>query len=211
MTDTTNAGATPAVPAATAGQSAEAPAQQPAATADGDQLGDSGIRALEAERKARKDAERRAADLDRRIAAFEAEKLTESERAAKRAEDAEARATAMAAEVQSLRLRSTVASAAAKLGFSDPEDALALVAGSVAFGEDGTPQGVDKLLADLAKSKPYLLSGRQPAGSFDTGTGAARAPQAGRVYTREQLRDSAFYAANEADIALAQREGRIRN
>jgi hypothetical protein len=31
------------------------------------------------------------------------------------------------------------------------------------------------------------------------------------TYTREQLRDSAFFAANRADIMAAYREGRIKN
>jgi hypothetical protein len=43
----------------------------------------------------------------------------------------------------------------------------------------------------------------------DQGQDAPAAPPTPTTYTREQLRDSAFFAANRADIMAAYREGRI--
>lgn len=65
------------------------------------------------------------------------------------------------------RLNSATVRVAAKLGFTDPEDALAFIArksGEVA--DDGS--NVEALLSDLLKSKPYLSSGRVN-GSADGG------------------------------------------
>lgn len=62
------------------------------------------------------------------------------------------------------RIRSQTVRTAAKLGFADPEDAYALLQGSVE--PDGS--NIETLLADLLKAKPYLSSGRV-TGSADGG------------------------------------------
>jgi hypothetical protein len=97
---------------------------------------------------------------------------------------------------------------AARLGFADPDDAMRLLdRATLEFEDDGSPRNVGTQLAALAKSKPYLLNIR-PVGSFDTGLGGGR-QSAPRTYTRAELRDPAFYAANRDDILRAQVEGRI--
>lgn len=105
--------ATPAVgdatsPAATTTDPPEAPS--PAATPKPDELGDAGTKAIAAERKARKDAERQAAELAAKVTAFENEKLTERQRADKELADAQAaakaaREDAAAAQLDALRHR----------------------------------------------------------------------------------------------------------
>lgn len=147
-------------------------------------------------------------------------RLKELEDADKARKDAElsetdrltARVTEMEAAAQASRdriLRLATVGVASRLGFTDPEDAVRLIdTASLEVGDDGTPANADAVLAALAKAKPYLLTQRT-IGSFDSGTGGAKSSP--RAYTREQLRDPKFYAANEADILAAMREGRIAN
>jgi hypothetical protein len=75
-----------------------------------DDLGDAGKRAIADERKARKEAERKAAELAARVDEFEKAKLTEKERAEKELADAQAaakaaREEAAAAQLDALRHR----------------------------------------------------------------------------------------------------------
>lgn len=136
------------------------------------------------------------------------QELTETERLLKRTADLEAKLSEAVRSNQERTLRYATVASAAKLGFADPEDAYRLLDhAALEFEEDGTPRNVEAQLASLAKAKPYLLSQARPAGSFDTGTGGRSST--GRTYTREQLRDPKFYEANQADILLALREGRV--
>lgn len=68
-----------------------------------DDLGDSGKKALAAERKARRDAERQLKDMQDRLAAIEDAEKTETQRLADKLAEAEARATQ--AEANALRLQ----------------------------------------------------------------------------------------------------------
>jgi hypothetical protein len=75
-----------------------------------DDLGDAGKQAIAAERKARKDAERKAAELAAKVDEFEKAKLSEKERAEKELADAQAaakaaREEAAAAQLDALRHR----------------------------------------------------------------------------------------------------------
>lgn len=81
----------------------EAPEQQSESAAD-EPLGEGGKRALDAERKARKDAEQANAELRRQLQAAEDAKLSDLERAQKAAKDAEADAAKAAALVEKLRI-----------------------------------------------------------------------------------------------------------
>lgn len=87
-----------------------------------EQLGESGVKALQAERKARAAAEKHANELAQRIKAFEEEKLSDLERAQEAAREYEA--AAQKAQVESLRWRT-----AAKYGIND-EDAEVFLTGS---------------------------------------------------------------------------------
>lgn len=70
----------------------------PAPTAKPDELGDAGKKAIADERKARKDADARAAALEAKVKEFEDAKLSERERADKELADAKAAAEAAKAE-----------------------------------------------------------------------------------------------------------------
>lgn len=208
------AGATPTqTPPAPAGTASSTSATQPAtgaATTGDDGLGDKGKKALEEERKARRDAEQAARDAQTELEKLRTANLSEEERRTKRLSDLEREQSDWARERQELLLERGVERAAAKLGFADPADAMGLLdRTTLEFDKEGHPRNLDQQLQALAKAKPYLL-GQRAAGSFDTGTGSGTRPAAGRIYTRQELRDTTFFAANRDDILLAQRQGRIR-
>lgn len=85
-------------------------------------LGENGVKALQAERKARAAAEKHATELAQRIKAFEEEKLSDLERAQESAREFET--AAQKAQIEALRWRT-----AAKFGISD-EDAEVFLTGS---------------------------------------------------------------------------------
>lgn len=135
-------------------------------------LGDAGKRALDAEREARKAAEKRVADLDKKVKGYEAEKLTEQERLTKQASDAETAKVAAETELKRVRADRHIERAAAKAGFIDPEDAvLGLDRSKLKLEEDGTPEkdSLEKHLKGLAESKPHLVRGSNGRGSWDGG------------------------------------------
>lgn len=129
------------------------------------ELGDGGKKALEAERKARRDAEKRLAVLEAKNKERDEAELTETEKLRKELEQVKATADKREAEYRSERVRTSTVRAAAKLGYADPDDAFRLI-DSDSVEDDGS--NVDKLLGDLLKSKPYLASSRV-AGSADGG------------------------------------------
>ena len=96
--------ATPATPAApTANPAAPTSSDTPTPVPDETQLGDSGKRALDAERAARKAAERQVTELANKVKAFEQAQLSETERLTAQLQEAEA--TAEKATAEALRLR----------------------------------------------------------------------------------------------------------
>jgi hypothetical protein len=106
---------------------------------------------------------------------------------------AEQRAAELA-EMQA-RLRETeVKATAARLGFDDLDYAVFLVTRA------GEGADVEAILKDHAK----------PQRTPPPATGATNPSGGNQVFTREQLRDHAFYIANREAIELAFREGRIR-
>lgn len=205
-----SAGATPAVPSATPGQSSQITEEPAPPVGSEAALGEAGTRALEAERKARRDAEKAFRAARDELDQLKTAKLSAEEQKDRRLAELERKEADWAVEKASFVLRDSVTRAATRLGFVDPTDAIGLLdRASIDHDPDGTPTNVDRLLADLAKTKPYLLARSTPApAGFDTGTGGAT-PVRGRTYTRDQLRDPAFFAANRDDILAASREGRI--
>lgn len=125
---------------------------KPAAKAD-DELGDSGKRALQEERKARRDAEKQLKDLNTRLQQFEDSQKTELQKAIERAEAAEKGATSM--RVANARL---MAAATHNL----PADLIDILG-------DGTEEEIDaraKLLAEKlagAAPKPDPQADPKPA------------------------------------------------
>jgi len=170
MTDE-NQGAAGATPAADAtsedtGTGQAATAEQAQEQQDQQQepaLGEAGKAALEREREARRDAERalKALQQEQQEAKPLSEQLAalQQELAAEKAQRQE----------QSLRLATI--STATRLGYRNPDMAFRLLdAKAVEYGEDGAPANVEKLLTDIAKAEPYLLTANDFGGGQAGGT-----------------------------------------
>lgn len=196
-------------PVADAPDSAEAPATDPTTTEATPDLGDAGKRAIEQERKARRDAEQKLRKLESELSEFRQSQMTEQEKAiaAARAEGAREASTKAARRLVEAEIR---AAAAGRL--ADPADAIRLldVDSFVPDGDgDIDAAAIAAAVANLAETKPYLAAqapkpnpGVVPAGARATGPA---------TFTRSQIRDPEFYAANEKEILKAAREGRITN
>lgn len=163
----------PADPPSTDGPPADPPKDEP--------LGEPGMKALEAERAARKEAEKkakRAEELEAELAQLRQDSMSEQERAIEQArqEAAEAARNAVLSEVREERLNARV-EAAATGKFADPKDAAAFLDLS-----DLDPDDTEAIAAEIDRvleAKPYLkASSTPPPGSADQG---ARTPAPANV------------------------------
>lgn len=172
---TPGAGGTPAQANGQDGQ--PQPTPDPKRDAGGTGQGDgqdelAGLRsALRAERDARREADRQAGELAGRIKALETKDLPEAERDKRELAELRERVKAQETRERTLILRAAVTTTAARLGFADPVDAYRLLdTDEIEFDKSGEPKDVDKRLADLLRSKPYLASAAaRPTGSADGG------------------------------------------
>lgn len=90
--------------------------------------------------------------------------LSETERLRKQLAEAQAASETMAAQVRETQMRSAVERTAARMRFHDPADAYALAdLSAVTVGDNGKVDGVEDALKALAKSKPHLVRGAEPA------------------------------------------------
>lgn len=120
-------------------------------------------------KEARQEAAKYRTDLrtaQEKLNGIETEKLSETERLQKRAEEAEATAKAAADQVKELAIRSAVYAEATKLKIVDLDAAAKLLDRSgLKVADDGTVEGADKALADLVKAKPWLVQPNQQSGA----------------------------------------------
>lgn len=135
----------------------------------GTELGEGGVRALNAERQARAQAEREAA-----AAKAELEKLKERHKTAEEkaidAAKAEGRAEALATATARIVKSEIRAAAAGK--FHDAEDAIAGLGDLTRFvNKDGEPDGkaISSAIEELGKAKPWLLATSGKAGPLRGG------------------------------------------
>jgi hypothetical protein len=132
-------------------------------------------------RDAKKAAETEAATYKAKVEAFEAEKLTETERLQKQADDNAKAAQDAAERLKSANLRAEVAIEAAKHGI-DPIAASKLIADEVEYDDTSTPQNVTELVSALveqgvlASKNTAQASGGLPANG-QGGTPAAQETQ----------------------------------
>lgn len=118
-----------------------------------------------------KEAEKRVAELQK--AKDDAEKATLMEQAQfkKLYEGEQTKAQKLATDLEQLQAKlkraaivQAVEREATTAKFADPADAHAFInLDAIELDEAGKPQGVNKLITDLAKSKPYLLTQTQAA------------------------------------------------
>ncbi|MCQ9367958.1 hypothetical protein NQ036_06830 [Brevibacterium sp. 91QC2O2] len=169
-----------------------------------DALGDPGKKALDtmkaernAERKARRDLEKRIADME--AAQANAGKTAEEQAAAQAERDRE---TAREAKTNAKLVRAEIKQAAAGK-FRDPADALAFLdVASFDVDEDGDPdaEAIAEAIEDLLTRKPHLAA-QGGAQSFDSGRGKPR--------PKKKLTKSDLTGMSAAAIAKAYDEGRI--
>lgn len=155
-------------------------------TGDGD-LGNAGKKALDAERAAKRAAEKAARDTQKALEAAQAElakhraaSQTEQDKALEKArkEAAEAARGEVLADLHRERVEAAVLRAAAGK-FADPEDAIVHLREDIEVGPDGRPDSaaVTRAVDELLERKPHLkANGHRPAGSADGGARGAAAP-----------------------------------
>lgn len=178
-TSNPSAGATPAAGGATppqtpppsgAGNDAGTP---PATGASNDDqtLGETGLKALQAERTAAADWRKRAEKAEKDLKTAQEATLTDAERRDARLAELERKDSDHERERQEWQTRESVTTTALRLGFADPVDAFSLLdRAALEFDETtGRPKNVEKLLTDLLAAKPYLGGSSRPGGSFDGG------------------------------------------
>ena len=210
----TAAGATPA-PGATP-QTDQTPASPAAPATDAPELGEAGKVALDRERAARQDADKRAKAMEKELEQLRSErkaaedaKLSDQERLTKRIAELEQDKVDRDRELQERLVRSDTIVSASRQGFADPEDAFRLLDHSaLEYDSDGKPKNLEKLLGDLLKAKPYLAS----AAARATGSagGGVRGNGSGLpTFKESQLNDRGFWNANRQAIEEAIRDGRV--
>ena len=175
-------------------------------TSDGGALSPEQLQAeLERTRAALKQANKEAGDRRKKLEEIEQneakrkeQELTEVQRAAKRAEEAEANLKEYQKRYRTNAIRNAVRLAAQNAGFVDAEDAIALADLSSVDLDENTDKvtGADEVTKALAKAKPHLLKApeRPQAPNINSSGGGPRPP-----ITNDQLverkRSSGDYVA----------------
>jgi hypothetical protein len=176
---------TGAQPQEGASQALEAEARSPQAGGADHESGTADIAQLRRERQAAdREAQRLRSELKAYVEAHKAAedaKLSEVERATKRATAAEQELASLRQQLTDERVQSRVMAAAQRLGFADPGDAYQLLDRADLVIEDGQPRNVDKLLKELLTKKPYLASSTARA------TGSAEGGVRGGIRTTTDM------------------------
>jgi hypothetical protein len=150
---------------------------------------------------------RRLRELESKVKSEEEAKMTEQERLQKRLAELERKEAEYQRVIQSRTLEYEVKLLAVRLGIVDPDAAYRLLdLKQIEFDDDGRPVNLEKVIRDLIATKPYLVSQQAPVSPTNPAQGRISGQQ---VFTRSQLRDPKFFAANREAIMQALREGRI--
>jgi hypothetical protein len=158
------------------------------------------VKKLRAEAAAhRKEAAEAKAKLKQR----EDAELSELEKAQKERDEAKATADTANAKVRDALLKATATAEAVKLNIIDPELALLAIRDKVTFSDDGEPENVTDVLAQLVKDKPHLVGEKSTPGAGGTGTNPAGGK--GASITAESLRSMS--QAQVADLMATDPEG----
>lgn len=136
---------------------------------------------------------------------LEAERMSELEKATKRAADLERELAATSQARQESVLRASVIAEAAKRNVIDPDAALALIdRASLEFDPEGNPTNVAEAMDSLLEQRTYLVAPQGGArGNADLGARGTSSP--------EQLTREALASMSPEQIAKAESEGRLRN
>ena len=132
------------------------------------------------------------------LADLKAAQLSDQEKLAKRAEEAEAKAAAAEARANAAALRSAIVAEASRAGAVDPDAVAALLDKSaVTVGDDGQVTGVAEAVASLLATKQYLV-GKPTSPGSGGGSGDQGARGKPGQITREQLKTMSPEAIDEA-------------
>lgn len=145
------------------------PAGTSTTTTEEETLGEGGKRALEDERKARRDAEKRAAAVEKELDELRKKGLSEQERAVEEAKNAGKSESDAAWRSRTVRL---AVKAAAGGKAADPGDIPALLGDLDRFVDDDgevLEKDLDDAIEKLLKAKPYLRATATRRGSGDGG------------------------------------------
>lgn len=160
------------------------------------------VKALRAEaakyRKQLRDFQKKFEQLEAERRAKEEAELSEAEKAARRAEELEAQLNAERDNARRILTENAVIAAASRLGYANPEDAVALLPrDAIEWDDDGRPDTatVNTAVEQLLKQRPYLRAGHTAGGSP---TNPARGHQQGE--TDEQRRARLFGGARGGGI-----------
>lgn len=186
MTQTASAGATPAAGDATSPQTPVSPAAAtpsaaaPSATDDDPQLGDAGKRALNDERRARREAEDRAKALERERDELKAATQTESEKAIAEAKKAGAAEVTerFHGQIRRAEVRAALTSAginASVLDLAAKADEFA----ALKVTDEGEVSGLDAAVEAFKRARPDLFAAKTAPRSGDAGLGPRGTPAAG--------------------------------
>ncbi len=107
-----------------------------------------------------------------KLSEYEKAQMSDLEKATTTAQEAQARADELAAQLHRERFDRAVVSAATRANLADPEDAIRLIdESSVTVNDDGSPnrQSLDAAITRLTKDKPYLLSNATTTGTAEGG------------------------------------------
>lgn len=142
----------------------------------------------------------------------ERKKLEETGQFKTIAETEKARADKANDEVKQVRLENKVVQEAAKLGITDIEAAILLMDKTkVSVGDDGVVTGAEDALKALIAARPYLISNQPNTTRIGSPTNpAAPGTDPGtKKFKHSEIKDPAFFRANEKDIMTAMRMGLI--
>ncbi len=182
------------------------PADPPKAKDDDEPLGEGGKRALEAERKARRDAETARKALEDELAELKKAGLSEQEKAI---EDAKtAGATEAAAKYAALIVAAEVKAAGASKVAPEALDDLPRLLDldpTKLVSDDGTvdTKAISSAIDEMVKAKPYLAPKAGGGGGADPDQGARGGGRPAQL-TRDALRNM-----TSEEIAQARRDGRL--
>ena len=150
---------------------------------------------------------KRLRELESKVKADEEAKLTEQEKLQRRLAELERKEAEYQQALQARTLEYEVKLQASRLGIVDPEAAFRLLdLAQIEFDDDGKPANLEKILKELVGKKPYLVVSSGMPSPTNPAQGRISGQQ---VFTRSQLRDPKFFAANRDAIMAALREGRI--
>ena len=149
-----------------------------------DTLGDAGKAALDAERRARREAERELKKFQEAERTRREAEMSDLEKAQAQLAELEAKAAAAEAVALAASFEREVVAAAAKHGLADPADAIALL--SNRRDDLLADDGVEAAVQQIAQEKPYLLKAAGGAGGAGSHSNPGRR-QAPPKSDRERL------------------------